>query len=157
MTIVLQNGLSTEYFDPLRSARDYSFTLFLCRWRNNSGSPIWTSVLTTSTEINKQKSREKKMKEFLKIAAAPATALFALALVTTATPAAAGEYCRNDYSGAGVRTCSFATMEQCQAAVSGRNGFCERDPFMPDNSSAYAYQPKHPISKSRNSTKTPVQ
>jgi len=99
------------------------------------------------------------MKEFLKIAAAPATALFALALVTTATPAAArpGEFCRNDYSSSGVRSCSFSTMEQCQAAVSGRNGFCERDPFMPDNSSAYAYQPKHPLSNSRNRTKTQVQ
>jgi hypothetical protein len=85
------------------------------------------------------------MREFLKIAAAPATALFALALVTTATPAAArpGEFCRNDYSGAGVRGCSFATMEQCQASVSGRNGFCERDPFMPDSSNVLAYQPKH--------------
>jgi hypothetical protein len=100
------------------------------------------------------------MREFLKIAAAPATALFALALVTTATPAAAkpGEFCRSDYSSSGVRSCSFATMEQCQAAVSGRNGYCERDPFMPENnSSAYAYQPKNPLSKSRNRTKAPAE
>jgi hypothetical protein len=34
-------------------------------------------------------------------------------------------------------------MEQCQASVSGRNGFCERDPFMPDNSNVLAYQAKH--------------
>jgi Protein of unknown function (DUF3551) len=99
------------------------------------------------------------MREFLKIAAAPATALFALALVTTATPAAArpGEFCRNDYSSSGVRSCSFETMEQCQAAVSGRNGYCERDPFMPENTSAYAYQPKHPLSKSKTRTKRPVE
>jgi hypothetical protein len=39
-------------------------------------------------------------------------------------------------------------MEQCRAAVSGRAGVCERDPFLPNNSSAFAYQPKHPLAKS---------
>jgi hypothetical protein len=34
--------------------------------------------------------------------------------------------------------------------VAGRSGHCERDPFLPDSSSsnAFAYQPKHPLSKS---------
>ena len=46
-----------------------------------------------------------------------------------------------------MRVCSFATMEQCRVAVSGRNGVCVRDPLLPDNSSAFAYQPKHPLAK----------
>jgi hypothetical protein len=85
------------------------------------------------------------MKQLLKIAAAPATALFALTWIAMATPAAAAqnEYCRVDYGSGGVRLCSFATMEQCQAMVAGRVGTCIRDPFLPDNSSAFAYQPKH--------------
>jgi|SRR6266436_885272 len=67
-----------------------------------------------------------------------------------ATPADAnpGEFCREEYGSGAIRVCSFATMEQCQAAVSGRNGVCVRDPFLPNNSSAFAYQPKHPLAKS---------
>ncbi|MGZ3294603.1 MAG: DUF3551 domain-containing protein [Xanthobacteraceae bacterium] len=90
------------------------------------------------------------MKQLLKIAAAPATAVFALAWVAMATPAAAAqnEYCRVDYGSGGVRLCSFATMEQCQAMVAGRVGTCIRDPFLPDSSNAFAYQPKHGHSNS---------
>lgn len=87
------------------------------------------------------------MKQLLKMTAAPATALFALAFVAMATPAAAGEYCRQDVT-SGMRSCSFETMEQCQAMSSGRGGACYRDPFLTDTSSAYAYQPKHPLPKS---------
>jgi Protein of unknown function (DUF3551) len=62
-----------------------------------------------------------------------------------ATPAAAspGEYCRREYGSGTLRTCPYSTMEQCQDSVSGRTGSCERNPFMPDNSNAFAYQPKH--------------
>jgi hypothetical protein len=89
------------------------------------------------------------MKQLLKMTAAPATAFFALAFVAMATPAAArpGEYCRQDAT-SGMRSCSFETMEQCQAMSSGRGGACYRDPFLTDTSSAYAYQPKHPLPKS---------
>ncbi len=88
------------------------------------------------------------MKQLLKMSAAPATALFALAFVSMTTPAAASpnEYCRQDVT-SGMRSCSFATMEQCQAMSSGRGGSCYRDPFLVDTMSAYAYQPKHPLSK----------
>jgi Protein of unknown function (DUF3551) len=88
------------------------------------------------------------MKQLLTMSAAPATALFALAFVAMTTPAAAGpnEYCRQDVT-SGMRSCGFATMEQCQAMSSGRGGSCYRDPFLVDTSSAYAYQPKHPLSK----------
>ncbi len=52
------------------------------------------------------------MKQLLKISATPATALFALAYLAMATPAAAGpsEYCRQDVT-SGMRSCSFETLE----------------------------------------------
>jgi hypothetical protein len=89
------------------------------------------------------------MKQFLKITAAPTTALFALAFVAMATPAAAAsyEYCRQDIT-SGMRSCSFSSLEQCQAMSSGRGGDCYRDPFLTNSSSAYAYQPKQPHPKS---------
>src|SRR4051794_5682089 len=85
-----------------------------------------------------------KMIQLLKMTAAPATALFALALVATATPASAAkyEYCRQDVT-SGMRSCSFETMEQCQAMSSGRGGTCYRDPYLPSTTSAYAYAPLH--------------
>ena len=88
------------------------------------------------------------MKQLLKMTAAPATAFFALAFVAMATPAAAGEYCRQDVT-SHMQSCSFDTMEQCQAMSSGRGGDCFRDPFLNNSNSggAYAYQPKHPHSK----------
>jgi hypothetical protein len=78
-----------------------------------------------------------------------AAALSTLAFVAFAAPAAqAGEFCSVDSSN--MRGCGFATLEQCQATVSGKNGTCMRDPFY-DNanaklkaaSNALAYQPKH--------------
>jgi hypothetical protein len=80
------------------------------------------------------------MKTFLKLTAAPATALSALAFVSFATPAAAGEFCRKDVTSA-VVSCSFSTLEQCQSMSAGRGGDCFRDPFLPA-SNAYAYAPK---------------
>ena len=89
------------------------------------------------------------MKQLLKFSAAPITALFVLAFVGMATPAAAAkyEYCRQDPI-SGMRSCGFENMEQCEAMSSGRGGTCFRDPFLVDTSNAYAYQPKHPLSKS---------
>jgi hypothetical protein len=98
-------------------------------------------------DFGMQQHGENKMRQFLKVTA-PATALLALAYVAMATPAAAKyEYCRQDVT-SGMRSCSFETMEQCQAMSSGRGGTCYRDPLLTDTSSAYAYQPKHPLSKS---------
>jgi hypothetical protein len=97
------------------------------------------------------------MKQLLKISAAPATALFALAYLAMATPAAAApnEYCRQDVT-SGMRSCSFETLEQCQAMSSGRGGTCYRDPLLTDTS-AYAYQPKGAISKPGIRSKKPVE
>jgi hypothetical protein len=80
------------------------------------------------------------MKQFLRLTAAPATALFAMAFVAMARPAAAGEFCRQDTSG--MLGCGFSSMEQCQASSSGRGGSCFRDPFLPNPSNALAYQPQ---------------
>ena len=33
------------------------------------------------------------------------------------------------YSGKGARNCSFVTLEQCRAAISGNGGFCEPNTF----------------------------
>jgi hypothetical protein len=88
------------------------------------------------------------MKQLFKMSAAPAAALFAFALVAMTTPAAASPngYCRQDVT-SGMRTCGFASMEQCQAMSAGRGGSCYRDPFLVDTMSAYASQPKRPLSK----------
>ena len=94
------------------------------------------------------------MKQFLKLTAAPATTLFALAFVAMATPAAASsnEFCRTDSSG--MRSCGFSTMEQCQAMSSGRGGDCFRDPFLAESSNTLAYAPKakHVIHRHRNAS-----
>jgi hypothetical protein len=88
----------------------------------------------------KSKTGKNNMKQFIKLAAAPATVLFAMAFVAMATPASAGEFCRQDTSG--MLACGFSSMEQCQASSSGRGGSCSRDPFLPNPSNALAYQPK---------------
>jgi hypothetical protein len=99
--------------------------------------------------------RENKMKQLLKLTVAPASALFALALVAMATPASAGpnEYCRQDIT-SGMRSCGFSSLEQCQAMSAGRGGDCYRDPYLTDASSALAYQPKSSLAKS---VRKPVQ
>jgi hypothetical protein len=65
-----------------------------------------------------------------------------MALVAIATPASAADYCRQDAI-SGMRSCSYATIEQCQAMSSGVGGTCYRDPFLPQagTSNAYAYAP----------------
>jgi Protein of unknown function (DUF3551) len=78
-----------------------------------------------------------------------AAGLFALAFVgVTSTAASAGEYCRWDVT-SHLMSCSFDSLAQCQAMSSGRGGDCARDPFLGSPSNAYAYQPKHPRSKTR--------
>ena len=93
------------------------------------------------------------MKQILRLAAAPAAGLLAIALTGITTPASAGkyEYCRTDVSSA-MRSCSFETLEQCQTMSAGRGGTCSRDPFLPEAkaSDAYAWQPKGNVRKVRN-------
>ena len=84
------------------------------------------------------------MQHFFGLSAAPLAGLWAVALVAITTPASAGEYCGQDVI-SGMRSCSYATLEQCQAMSSGIGGTCYRDPFLPQAgaSSAYAYAPLH--------------
>src|SRR5260370_39719860 len=90
-----------------------------------------------STLKSTARNRKNKMKQFLKITAAPATALFAMAFVAMATPAAASpiDYCRNDVT-SGMRGCRYASLEQCKATSSGRGGSCYADAFSRDGSSS---------------------
>jgi hypothetical protein len=84
--------------------------------------------------------------EFLKASTAPAAALFAaLAFGAMTTPASAAEFCRTDVTGH-MTSCSYTSMEQCQASSAGIGGDCFRDPNLNDsnNSNAYAYHPESP-------------
>ena len=98
------------------------------------------------------------MKQLLKTTVASAAAVFALGFVAMSTPAAAAintDYCRTDIT-SGMRGCGYSSLEQCHAMSSGRGGDCYPNPFPSgsassasnNNGSSYAYQPKHPHSKS---------
>ncbi len=70
-----------------------------------------------------------------------AITISAATLVVAITPGAlfaptavrAGEYCSEDGYSA-TRNCSFSSMEQCKAAISGTYAACLRDPFLKDDS-----------------------
>ena len=64
-----------------------------------------------------------------------ATLVVAIALGGLFAPAAvrAGEYCSEDGYTA-TRNCSFSSMEQCKATISGMYDVCLRDPFLKDDS-----------------------
>jgi Protein of unknown function (DUF3551) len=89
-----------------------------------------------------QHTEENTMQQLFKLSAAPMAGLWAMALLAIATPASAADYCRQDAI-SGMRSCSYATLEQCQAMSSGIGGTCYRDPFQPQAgaSNAYAYAP----------------
>ena len=74
------------------------------------------------------------------------------AFAATAPSAEAGEYCREDFA-SGIRQCSFDTLAQCQANVSGRGGDCVRDPFLTSASNANAYAPRALNPKARKQTR----
>jgi hypothetical protein len=91
---------------------------------------------------------ENTMKNFLKLASAPAAALVAaIAFGAINMPAAnAGEFCRTDVTGH-MTGCGFDSMAQCQASSSGLGGDCFRDPYLNDSKGAFAYLPKSSRSK----------
>jgi Protein of unknown function (DUF3551) len=101
------------------------------------------SHVTSKAEKANTADRESEMNQLFNIAAAPAAAAVAWAIIAFATtaPATAGEYCRKDISSAMV-SCSFDTLEQCHDMSFGRGGDCFRDPFLPNASNALAYAPK---------------
>ena len=143
MIIILPLAVGAADFRRATKERWNRFAFFLDRWRGVPQHPIFDSRGLANL-------RDKKMKQLLKLTAAPAAGLLALALTSITTPAAAAkyEYCRTDVSSA-MRSCSFTSMEQCQAMSSGRGGTCARDPFLPEASNAYAYQPKGGLNRVR--------
>ena len=92
-----------------------------------------------------------------------ATLVAAIALGGLFAPAAvrAGEYCSEDgYSF--TRNCSFSSMEQCKAAISGTYAACLRDPFLKNNSIATINRDAHayssdPIDRERNGRSSAVE
>ena len=146
MMIILQYARGVVNFNLLSGSTENSIAFFWRGWRDDPAYPMSISGLKPAPKPPQRKQREKKMKQFLKLSAAPITALGALAFVAMATPASAYEYCRKDVTSA-VVSCSFDTLAQCKDMSSGRGGDCFRDPFLSAISSAYAYQPKHLRSK----------
>ena len=136
MMIILQPACDAMHFHRWQGPGEKSFAFFLV----SMALTLPASHLGLS-DLNQ--NRKNKMKQFLKMAAAPASAMLALAFVAMTTPASAGEYCRTDVS-SHMLSCSFDTLEQCQMMSAGRGGSCDRDPFLPatTTSNAYAYQAK---------------
>src|SRR5258708_39678989 len=146
MMIILQDGRDAEYLQLLSGSTENSIAFFRRGWRDDPAHPMSISGLKPAPKTSERKQGERKMKQLLKLSAAPITALSALAFVAMATPASAGEYCRKDVTSA-VVSCSFNTLAQCQDMSSAPGADCFPDPFLPATSSAYAYQPKHLRSK----------
>ena len=66
--------------------------------------------------------------------------LIGAAFLSSAPTASAKDhqYCLLDYYSSPTRDCSFDTIEQCVAMISGRGGSCARDPYLPEPRAAYA-------------------
>jgi hypothetical protein len=94
------------------------------------------------------------MKELLKAATAPTTALLLATIAfgaMIAPEASAAEFCRRDVTGH-MTSCGFDSMEQCQASSAGVGGDCFRDPSLGDSRNSHAEYPKS--SRSRNGSPT---
>ncbi|MBR1120761.1 DUF3551 domain-containing protein [Bradyrhizobium lablabi] len=93
------------------------------------------------------------MNLFLRLGA-PATAIAAAAIFGAlgTGSATAGEYCRQDVTGH-MTSCSYSSMEQCQAMSAGIGGDCFRDPHLgssnPGNALAHAPKAPHAAKGSR--------
>jgi hypothetical protein len=67
-----------------------------------------------------------------KLPLAAAAFVAATSIWTTATPVLARDYpvcIRGEGYGDGIGDCSFDTLQQCQAAASGRGDYCYVNPF----------------------------
>src|SRR5258706_16237959 len=128
MMFILPCARDAAFLERLRSASENCFAFFRRRWRRRKHHPM-------CRVRGKSPHRENKMKQLLKLSAAPATALFALAYLSMATPAAAGagDYCP-EASTNGIGGCCCETMEEGQAMGSGRGGRCCREPVQNDTS-----------------------
>jgi Protein of unknown function (DUF3551) len=92
------------------------------------------------------------MNNFLKIGAVAVGIMcgFAAAAPSDAAQATAtSDYCKMDYV-AGMRNCGFASLEQCQATMSGRGGHCFQNLFA-GASNSFASTVMGPIRTSKHS------
>jgi hypothetical protein len=123
-------------------------------------APLMSMALTSAAFPDLQIRERNKMRPTSKKVTASAATLFTFAFFVMTAPAVyADEYCVSGGSNS-VNSCGYSTMEQCQAASSGRGGMCNRAASAqsaqpPGN--ALAYQPKQPHSRSvHRSNKEPV-
>jgi hypothetical protein len=74
---------------PSSVGQHREFHCFFPAWMVRRSSASHLDFITETSTETVRENREKKMKRFLKLSAAPIAALSALALVATATPASA--------------------------------------------------------------------
>ena len=79
--------------------------------------------------------------------AAGVTALMGLALAPAGAAASEYPWCARYGDDHGGTNCGFSTLAQCEAALSGNAGICDRNLFYPD--------PPAPAAKSRDKSRTP--
>ena len=94
------------------------------------------------------------MKQVLKLGTVAVGILFGVTSIATSPGNAAQltpmfDYCKMDYA-AGMRNCGFASLEQCQATMSGRGGHCFANPF-PVASNSFASVVMGPVRASKHS------
>jgi len=61
---------------------------------------------------------------------------FAKVLLSSSASHADGTWCAQ-YGGFGGTNCGFYSFQQCQAALSGNGGFCQRNPWSSGSSNGY--------------------
>ena len=87
-----------------------------------------------------------------KLSLAAAAFVAATSIWTTATPVLARDYpvcIRGEGYGDGIGDCSFDTLQQCQAAASGRGDYCYANPFLAPATSGQSSAPSRRQKKFR--------
>jgi len=80
--------------------------------------------------------------------AAPAAAMFSLALLMTAPAARADDFCITNGAQA-AHGCGYPTMEACRAAAGGIGGSCSQSGGAKTSTDALAFQPKQTQSRTK--------
>jgi hypothetical protein len=145
---------------PNASARSIACLEKCIRPKRESGivPPRQEASYNAGGELNSFNHGNIKMRPRSKKVTASAATLFTFAFFVMTAPAAyAEEYCVTGGSNS-VNSCGYSTMEQCQAASSGRGGMCVlHAPVAQSPSNALAYQPKQRHSRSeRHANKEPA-
>ncbi len=85
--------------------------------------------------------------------AASAAAMFSFALLMTAPPARADDFCITNGAQA-AHGCGYPTMEACRAASAGMGGTCSQSGGAKSTNDSMAYQPKKVQPKLRSGGQT---